>query len=95
MADHDDWEILDGPVEIDPEGRDSSVFGFLYRIGEDEQTATVTLSGTVMASTEGLTPVLAEMVWSKGRTALIASLRQGKRPRSITVFSEGRILEDL
>ncbi len=88
-----DWDIIDGPTPLDPEGHDSSLFAYRYRRGDEEKNVTVTLSGTAMASPEGLETIIAEMVWSRGASALIASLRKGRVPQSITVFSDGRIIE--
>jgi hypothetical protein len=87
------WEIIDGPIEIDAEGKDSRVFQYRYEQREVQQNATVILSGTAMASPEGLEAHIAEIVWSYGAAALIASLRKGKMPESITVFSDGRVIE--
>ncbi|MGD0452399.1 MAG: hypothetical protein ABSB69_02270 [Solirubrobacteraceae bacterium] len=88
-----DWDIIDGPIEVGSEGHDSSVFRYRYRRGDVEKTATVTLSGTAMASPEGLESHIAEMVWSLGASALIAALRKGRTPEAITVYSDGRIIE--
>jgi hypothetical protein len=90
---HRDWDIIDGPAEVGSEGKDSTVFRYRYRRGDVEKTAAVVLSGTAMASVEGLDIPIAEVVWSRGASALIASLRMGKMPESITVYSDGRIIE--
>ena len=88
-----DWDIIDGPIEVGSEGHDSSVFRYRYRRANVEQTATVTVSGTAMASPEGLESHISEMVWSLGASALIAALRKGRTPEAITVYSDGRIIE--
>jgi hypothetical protein len=85
--------MSDGRRPLDPEGRDSSLFACRYRRGDTEEDVTVILSGTAMASPEGLETIIAEMVWSRGASALIASLRKGRMPQSITAFSDGRIIE--
>jgi hypothetical protein len=88
-----DWDIIDGPIKVGSEGHDSSVFRYRYRRGDVEKNATVKLSGTAMASPEGLQSHIAEMVWSLGASALIAALRKGRMPEAITVYSDGRIIE--
>jgi hypothetical protein len=87
-----DWDIIDGPVEVGSEGKDSSVFRYRYRRGDVEKSATVVLSGTAMASPEGMEPHIGEIVWSYGAAALIKSLRVGKMPESINVYSDGRTI---
>jgi hypothetical protein len=89
-----DWDIIDGPTEVGSEGHDSSVFRYRYQRGDVETGATVKLSGTVMASPEGLETHVAEIVWSLGASALIAALRKGRMPETITVYSDGRIIEE-
>jgi hypothetical protein len=88
-----DWDIIDGPTQVDPEGRDASMFRYRYRREAAEKNVAVVLSGSAMASVEGLEVHIAEIVWSRGAAALIKSLRDGKMPDSITVFSDGRIIE--
>jgi len=88
-----DWDIIEGPIEVGSEGHDSSVFRYRYRRGDVEKGATVKLSGTAMASPEGLDSHVAEMVWSFGASAMIAALRKGHTPDAITVYSDGRIIE--
>jgi hypothetical protein len=88
-----DWDIIDGPTVVDPEGKDSSMFRYRYRRDTVEKNVTVTLSGTAMASVDGLEPHIAEIVWSRGAAALIDSLRKRRMPESITVYSDGRIIE--
>lgn len=34
-----DWDIIDGPAEIGSEGRDSSIFRYRYRRGEEERAS--------------------------------------------------------
>lgn len=81
-----DWDIVEGPIEVGTEGHDSSVFRYRYRRGDVETTATVKLSGTAMASPEGLESHIAEMVWSLGASALIAALRKGGTPEAISLL---------
>jgi hypothetical protein len=92
MPDYDDWEILEGPTEVDPEGKDARVFRFRYRSGEAQQNATVILSGSMLASLghPWSSPFLS--IW-RARSALVEALKKGRRPESITVFSDGRIIE--
>lgn len=88
-----DWDIIDGPTEIGSEGRDSSVFRYRYRRGDIEKNLTVKLSGTAMTSPEGLDTHAPEVIWSCGASALIAALRSGRMPETITVSSDGRVVE--
>lgn len=46
-----------------------------------------------MASPEGLEGHVVEVVWSRGASALITALRNGRMPETITVYSDGRVIE--
>jgi hypothetical protein len=88
------WDIIDGPEEVGPEGRDSRAFRYRYRQRDTEKSAVVYLSGTAVCSPQGLEPHIGEIVLSYGAAALVKSLRLGRAPNAITVYSNGGIIED-
>lgn len=87
-----EWTIIEGLER--PSHRDSALFQWRYRLGSDERSMFVHISGTAMAVDKQTLPkAVADAVTTKGRSAVEDALSRRQTPAKIHVASNGSVFE--